>query len=195
MSFDTRNTRLAAALICLGCKASGSRIERLPSQTPDKPYDEVCFLLFDEGEAYDKAWRKMDEWSRLNPRHPFTYMHKVSAARDWILTRVVHGHHNEGIELGSDVVAVTTLSMACCFVAHGYYLLKLDKTQRLFYFPAETQAEIKEYESPRPDGSYEWMKFYLLEFDSLNRGIRDGNLTCQLKQQPVTCRNAEATVS
>lgn len=159
---QTKNTRLAAALIALGCP-----LQRII------PEGSVKIMEFTEqGREYERAWCNREAWALQNPSHPFTYMRAVADARDWILDKVVHGNHNVSLAIPEDAFTTNELRLACCLVAYEFYLYKLDKAARIFYFAPGAFPLKQEYDTPLPGGKMEVMKKYLTEFEKLNRQIQ-----------------------
>ena len=164
-----KNTQLAAALIALGEKL-------LPSTDFNAP--DVVFDFDDkpELERYEILWKEM--WSGLPPSDDaLSMMFKLSKARKWILEQAVHGDHNSGLTLPATTFEVTELHLAIWLVANDHYLLKLDKSRRVFHFAAEAKeivSEITDYD-----------KSYLRELDYLIRRIGCRDLARQKVMQVV----------
>jgi len=193
-TFRTKNTRFAAALITLGYELV--RKEALGAIT--------AFDFSKDAEKYDHAWRNMVLWSPRNLADPLTYMHKVSSARDWIVGRVLHpsaftvndpydfGTYNPNVELSGEVFETKNINMACCLVAAGFFLIKLDKETRSFYFPAKAVSESDRYRNPPEGTCYYWQTKYLHNFYLLHKAVCSdaGDLTRQPQKPTITSNNA-----
>ncbi len=172
------NTQLAAALVVLGHNV-------LPST--DFQSKEVTFEFDDdiEIEKYSQAWRML--FSGMKPDDsPLAKMFLVAKARQWVLDRVIHGNHNEGMELPSATMKTSDLEFVICLIASGHYLLKLDKQDRAFHFAAEIEPERDSYERPEPESSYYYGRLYLRTLSDLVRRITGRNLTRQQNPTAIT---------
>jgi hypothetical protein len=188
------NTQLAAALEVLG-------YEILPSTNYS-----TCNVVFDfhdypEVERYAAAWRKFSAPGtlpkeiddRLDAIHagpedrsdPLPLFFRVARAREWIVKQVIHGSHNEDLELPPDTVKTCDLHMAIWLVAQGQYLLRLDKGQREFHFNKSAAIEVNGCE---PGSDYYYCQQYLKTLEQLVRRISNRNITRQQNQTVIPCR-------
>ena len=171
---------MAAALFALGFDAN-----------PETKFDSGAIVKIefqdDSCSRYEQAWRNFDTWSHRHPTEPFTYMKKVSGARDWIISRVVHGQHNMSLTLPAITYKTRNLNFACCLVASDHYLLKLDHAERAFHFATDAGRLWPEYLAPRPGSPMDWQIQYLRNFDWLIRCIKNRNLI--LDKRPAVCKH------
>ncbi len=138
-----------------------------------------------EIEKYSHAWRML--FSGLKPDDsPISKMFLVAKARQWILDQVIHGHHNEGIEITQGAIATNDFDFVVCLVANGHYLLKLDRQERMFYFSHEIARERDKYDNPEQEGSYYYGRLYLRTLNEIVRRITGRNLTRQQNQPAIT---------
>jgi len=179
------DTQLAAALMVLGHE---------PAPTD---FDVVAVVFqFQDGTGVLKHqlwWSDMSRCGRATGDAPLEIMFKVSKAREWMLKQVIHGHHNEGLNLPVEVLTTYDLHVAVSLVAKGCYLLKLDKRTRLFYFSQAADSEYADYQLPS-----EWFRHarvYLDTLDKLVRRIHNRNFARQGKQAAIPCTTVSATKS
>jgi hypothetical protein len=180
------NTQLAAALVTIG-------YEILPST--DWTSREVIFEFDNRPEIawYEGEWRKLltagaDTTGGPEERSdPMPLLARTAKARQWIMQQVIHGNHNEGLELPEATMTTDNLHMAICFVAQGKYLLKLDKATRLFHFDKSLESLREQFCNPRPGDDFYYCRSYLRELIQLTRKINDRNLTRQQNQPAITC--------
>jgi hypothetical protein len=173
------NTQLAAALMSLGYKL-------LPMQFDET---EVTFDFGDDCviEGCQREWRQLSclPATAVIGDNPLEIMFRMSRARQWVLKQVIHGNHNYGLTLPTETLSTPDLHLAVALVANGCYLLKLDKTTRLFYFSETAGIEKARYDLPSE--WYNHARSYLTTLDQLVRKINNRNLTRQSKQHAITC--------
>jgi hypothetical protein len=180
------NTQLAAALVALG-------YDILPTTDYNAP--EVIFDFHDyaEIERYDQRWRELSisgasvSTGPEDVNDPLPLLFRVARSRQWVLEQVVHGNHNEGLELPGETMVTDNLHLAICLVAKNQYLLKLDKAQRLFHFDKELAIWKLQFESPKPSDDFYYCRLYLRTLDKLVRKINSRNLTRQPNQPVIAC--------
>lgn len=174
------NTQLAAALVVLEYKI-------LPSTNYD--HKEVVFDFEDraEIESCKEQWRTMSSGAVMVVCSPLVMMYKASKARQWILDQVIHGDHNQGLTLPPTTMTTTDLDFAICLVAQGYYLLKLDKDQRVFHFDSGIEVERKRFHNPARRSNYDYQRRYLKTLSQLVRQINNRNKSGQPKPDTITC--------
>jgi len=177
------NTQLAAALEVLG-------YEILPTTNYDTYNVVFDFSDYAEVERYAAEWRKLSvPGASVNggPEHrsdPLPLFFRVARAREWIVKQVIHGSHNEDLELPPDTVKTCDLHMAIWLVAQGQYLLKLDKGQREFHFDKSAVIEANGCE---PGSDYYYCQQYLKTLEQLVRRISNRNLTRQHNPAVIPC--------
>lgn len=173
------NTQIAAALKVLGYEILPSTdfsLKEVTFEFPDDPRIDGC-----------KAEWKSYVDGTINGK-PLFWMFKASKARQWILEQVIHGEHNAGLALPASTMITNNLDFAVCLVACGHYLLKLDKTLKVFHFSAETEAQRESFNNPIPESDYFYMREYLRALSQLVRMINNGrNLTRQQNQHVIPC--------
>ena len=180
------NTQLAAALVTIG-------YEILPSTDWNNP--EVIFEFDNrpEIEWYEKEWRKLlstEPEANGGPEDqsdPMPLLARTAKARQWVIQQVIHGNHNEGLEIPSETMTTDNLHMAICLIAQGQYLLKLDKLSRLFHFNKALENTRAQFNDPEPGSDFYYSRSYLRELDQLVRKINARNLTRQQKPDDITC--------
>ncbi len=181
---STANTRLAAAFLAMGFPANPETKFTTGAIITIEFEDDSSPMTMD---YYEGAWRNFDNWSLNHPADPFTYMYRVSAARDWIISRVIHGTHNINLALPVETYKTQNLNFSCCLVAQNHYLLKLDRNERAFHFAPDAGKLWPEYLEPRPDSAIDWQVKYLRNFDWLIRCIKNRNL--MLDKRPAPCNH------
>lgn len=167
MSFDTQNTRLAACLRALGHK----QLEIEPQSIGNGWVAIVKFIDLGELATLNALWNGFKNGSE-GDHVLFEQMKKTAKARDWIVTRVVHGSHNESLEMPSQSFWTEDLKFAICLVSLDYYLFKLDKETRRFHFTSLAAKELCHFKEPIADSEMEASKKYLAEYDLLSREIK-----------------------
>ncbi len=172
------NTQLAAALVVLGYTIN-----------PATNYNskDVTFEFNDdpEIEKYSHGWRMLHS-GMIPDDTPLSKMFKVAKARQWILDQVIHGHHNEGMEVTQPTIATNDFDFVVCLVAGGNYLLKLDRHERMFHFSQEIARERDLYDNPEPESSYYYGRLYLRTLNEIVRRITGRNLTRQQNRPAIT---------
>ncbi len=172
------NTQLAAALVVLGYGISPATNYTAKDVTFDFPDDP-------EIEKHSQAWRMLFSGMKAD-NTPLSKMFKVAKARQWILDQVIHGRHNQGLELPAGAIETHDFDFVVCLVAGGHYLLKLDKEQRLFYFSQEIERERELYDNAQPDSDYYYGRMYLRTLNDIVRRITGRNITRQQNQPAIT---------
>lgn len=155
-------------------------------------------VVFDFGEDHvivtqQQHWREL---AMLPPmavigNEPLEIMFRMSKARQWVLKQAVHGSHNHGLTLPAQTLAVPDLDTAIALVANGCYLLKLDKSSRLFHFSETAGVEKVRYD--KPSEWYSHARMYLSTLGQLVRKINNRNLTRQPNQHAITSRKVMRT--
>ena len=170
--YSTVNTRFAAALITLG-------YQRLPDGNGTFSIE----FRFEDAQGLvllEQTWNRDSDQGE----QPIELMRQVSKARDWVVTRVVHGNHNEGKDPPPEAYQTRSLHFACCLVAQQFYLIKLDKLERVFYFDARAESLWDKYCSPEGGSAMDWQIKYLNAFDKLIRSTPRANLILD-KRSPM----------
>jgi len=177
------NTQLAAALEVLGYEI----LSTTNYETTNVIFD---FADYAEIEQHAATWRKLSAPGATvssgpeDRADPLPLMFRIARAREWIVKQVIHGSHNEDMELPVDSVKTENLHLAVWLVANGQYLLKLDRVSRLFHFDKSAQDEIAD---SAPGSDYYYCEQYLKTLEQLVRRISNRNLTRQQKQTVIPC--------
>jgi hypothetical protein len=160
MTFQTSNTRLAAALKALGfefIKCDGS-----DEQTAFRFSDNICYGK--NAVQYCQLWREK-QWHEYNQTHPFHYIVQIADARDWLINRVIHGEYQDVGGESPDNYYVLDINIAACIVAGGYYLLRFNS--RRFYFVKDAQNVHKLYVAPELGSAVWWQCSYVKQLKEL----------------------------
>lgn len=173
------NTQFAAALAVLGYEVSS-----IEGST------DVVFAVPDDAmvQEHQRRWQALSQGKESDKADDsLTLMFVTARARRWVLDQVVHGKHNESLELPAKTMATDNLHFAICLVAQHQYLLKLDKSTRQFHFAPELEIEREQFNFPQPGDDYEIQRSYLKSLDQMLRVINNRNFSGQQKQAAITC--------
>ena len=166
MSYQTKNTLIAAALVTLGRQRQGE----------SRDNGSVIWTFNDgvvpPGIEADFAFR-----DRTYCYKPLCHIIKVANARQWIIDNVIHPergqYETEPVE--QDCFATQSLAMATCLVAEDHYLRAF--SGREFYFAPGAKVMVERFRSqPTGDSPLDWQRRYLAELGILLRRVKA--LTC-----------------
>ncbi len=152
LSYCTRNTLVAAALVTLGRKVTGKQREN----------GAVVWHL-DSGSACGEPDAAVAFTTRAYAREPLASMAKVASAREWLLDDVIHGRFETDAD--PDSYSTTSLAEASLLVANNFHLRAFWDGR--FYF-APCAREYAESLARAEEGTLiAWQKNYLLQLKQL----------------------------
>lgn len=162
MSYQTKNTLIAAALVTIGrqlegnCRDNGSII-----------------WTFDDGVVPPGIEAAAAFRDRTYCHKPFCHIIKVANARQWIIDNVIHPERGqyETAPVEQDCFVTQSLAMASCLVAEDFYLRAF--SGREFYFAPGAKVMLDKFRvQPISDSSLDWQRRYLAELGSLLRQVK-----------------------
>jgi hypothetical protein len=162
MSYQTKNTLVAAALVTIGKHEEGYNRD-----------NGSVVWTFSDGIVppainIDIAWR-----DRTYSLKPLYHIIKVANARQWIIDNVIHPERGQydTEPMEQDCFITQSLAMACCLIAQDHYLRAFNG--REFFFAPGAKSLLDKFRSqPISDDPLDWQRRYLSELSSLLRKVK-----------------------
>src|SRR5215467_14069545 len=165
--FETKNTKLAAALLTIGFELDGGTAFN----------GEQVVLRIRDGQAFGYEPNELQglwhdhNWQTHNQHHPFHSIVRVAEARDWLLNRVIYHYNGKHEEPTGPTFATDHLGLAACIVADDFHLLFFDG--RNFYFSPDARKLERRYWESDDGDIIHWQVDYLKQLKRLLERIRN----------------------
>jgi len=172
MSYVTRNTAVAAALVTLG-----RHVIRAKREIDDRGYEQFESVVWelDNGSVACEADVNRAFQTRDYRTEPLACIIKAANAREWLLGNVVHGNYEIAAEPDSYVTG--DLIMASCLVAENFYL-RAFYGRRFYFAPGARSMADKFRNAPEGADKLDWQRRFLLELSQMLRRARE-TVPCQ----------------
>ena len=162
MSYETKNTAVAAALVTLGRNVTAMSYDN----------GSVVWVL-DKGDAGGEIDVARAFQVRNYANEPLASMVRAANAREWLLDNVVHGQYE--MEAEPDSYVTQSFTVAICLVSENHYLRAF--RGREFYFAPGAKALADRFNGmPYGDDKLDWQRRFLGQFCGMLNKAREAML-------------------